>query len=73
MDYWCPIILMLWTKSHISNLSQNHQVISIPTPALDRLSSQHNRQRSHALAANLASKLWSVEDVLKLPLMPAPS
>ena len=45
-----------------------HESLSVPIPGLRRC-----RQRSPALAANLTNKLWSVEDMLKLPLIPAPS
>jgi len=42
-----------------------HESLSIPVPGLRKF-----RQRSPALAANLTPKLWSVQEVLKLPLMP---
>jgi len=45
-----------------------HESLSILIPGLCKY-----RQSSPAQAANLASKLWTVEDVLKLPLIPVPS
>jgi len=45
-----------------------HESLSISIPRLRKF-----RQRSPALAANLTPKIWSVQEVLKLPLRPAPS
>jgi len=45
-----------------------HESLSLPVPGLRKY-----RQRSPAQAAHLASRLWSVEDVLKLPLIPVPT
>lgn len=45
-----------------------HEALVVPVPGLRKF-----RQRSPALAANLTPKLWSVQDVLKLPLRPAPA
>lgn len=45
-----------------------HESLSILVPGLRK-----SRPRSPALAANLTPKLWSVQEVLKLPLRPAPS
>ena len=42
-----------------------HESLAIPVPGLRK-----QRQRSPAMAANLTNKLWSVEEVLKLPLAP---
>jgi IS1 family transposase len=43
-----------------------HESLSVPVPGLRKL-----RQRSPAQAADLTHKLWSVEEVLKLPLASA--
>ncbi len=43
-----------------------HESLSVPVPGLRKL-----RQRSPAQVANLTNRLWSVEEVLKLPLAPA--
>lgn len=45
-----------------------HEWLSVPVPGLRKY-----RQHSPVVAANLVSRLWTVEDVLKLPLMPVPS
>mgnify|MGYP002750396872 CR=1 FL=1 len=45
-----------------------HEALAVPVPGLHKF-----RQRSPALAANLTPKIWSVQEVLKLPLRPAPS
>ena len=44
-----------------------HESLSVPVPGLRKF-----RRRSPALAANLTPKLWSVDEVLKLPIRPAP-
>ena len=43
-----------------------HESLAVSVPGLRK-----PRQRSPAMTANLTNKLWSVEDVLKLPLAPA--
>jgi len=45
-----------------------HESLTVPVPGLRKF-----RPRSPALAANLTPKLWSVQEVLKLPLRPAPT
>jgi hypothetical protein len=45
-----------------------HKSLSVPVPGLGK-----SHPRSPVLAAKLTPKLWSVKEVLKLPLMPAPS
>ena len=42
-----------------------HESLSVLVPGLYK-----PRQRSPAIAANLTNRLWSVEDVLKLPIAP---
>ena len=42
-----------------------HESLAISVPGL-----RQQLQRSPAMAANLTNKLWSVEELLKLPLAP---
>jgi IS1 family transposase len=56
-----------WWRSYY-HFIRPHEALSVLIPGLRKY-----RQRSPAQAANLTSKLWTVEDVLKLPLIPAPS
>ncbi|MBL7163078.1 MAG: hypothetical protein ISS57_10760 [Anaerolineales bacterium] len=56
-----------WWRTYY-HFIRTHESLAVPIPGLRK-----HRQRSPALAANLTTKLWSVQDVLKLPLMPAPS
>jgi IS1 family transposase len=56
-----------WWRTYY-HFIRTHESLAVPIPGLRK-----HRQRSPALAANLTTKLWSVEDVLKLPLRPAPS
>jgi len=53
-----------WWRTYY-HFIRTHESLALPIPGLRK-----HRQRSPALAANLTSKLWSVEDILKLPLMP---
>jgi len=50
------------------HLIRPHASLAIPIPGLRK-----NRPRSPAMAAKLTAKLWTVGDVLKLPLMPTTS
>jgi IS1 family transposase len=56
-----------WWRSYY-HFIRPHESLSILIPGLHKY-----RQRSPAQAANLTSKLWTVEDVLKLPLIPVPT
>jgi len=56
-----------WWRSYY-HFIRPHESLSVLIPGLRKY-----RQRSPAQAANLASKLWTIEVVLKLPLIPAPS
>jgi len=56
-----------WWRSYC-HFIRPHESLSILIPGLRKY-----RQRSPAIAANLTSKIWTVEDVLKLPLIPTPS
>jgi IS1 family transposase len=54
-----------WWRSYY-HFMRPHESLAVSVPGLRK-----QRQRSPALAANLTHKLWSVEEVLKLPLAPA--
>ena len=56
-----------WWRSYY-HFIRPHESLSVPIPGLRK-----HRQRSPAQATNLTSKLWTVEDVLKLPLIPVPT
>jgi len=56
-----------WWRSYY-HFIRPHESLSVLIPGLRKY-----RQRSPAQAANLTSKLWTVDEVLKLPLMPVPS
>ena len=56
-----------WWRSYY-HFIRPHESLSVLIPGLRKY-----RQRSPAIAANLTSKLWTVDDVLKLPLIPTPS
>lgn len=65
-----PVHLLLhlqWWRVYY-HLIRPHASLAMPIPGLRK-----SRLRSPAMAANLTAKLWSVGDVLKLPLMPVPS
>ena len=54
-----------WWRSYY-HFIRPHESLSVLIPGLRK-----HRQRSPAQAANLTNRLWSVEEVLKLPLAPA--
>jgi transposase InsO family protein len=54
-----------WWRSYY-HFIRPHESLAVSVPGLRK-----QRQRSPAMAANLTNRLWSVEDVLKLPLAPA--
>ena len=56
-----------WWRSYY-HFIRPHESLALPIPGLRKY-----RQRSPAQAANLASNLWTVEEVLKLPLIPVPT
>jgi IS1 family transposase len=56
-----------WWRSYY-HFIRPHESLSILIPGLRKY-----QQRSPAQAANLTSKLWTVEDVLKLPLILVPT
>jgi len=53
-----------WWRSYY-HFIRPHEALALPVPGLRK-----QRQRSPAMAAHLTNKLWSVEEVLKLPLAP---
>ena len=56
-----------WWRTYY-HFIRTHESLVPPVPGFRKY-----RQRSTAIAANLANELWTVEDVLKLSLIPAPS
>jgi hypothetical protein len=56
-----------WWRSYY-HFVRPHESLSILIPGLRKC-----QPRSPAQAANLTGKLWTVEDVLKLPLIPVPT
>ena len=61
------LLHVAWWRSYY-HFIRPHESLSILIPGLRK-----HQQRSPAQAANLTSKLWTVEDVLKLPLIPVPT
>ncbi len=61
------LLHIAWWRSYY-HFIRPHESLSILIPGLRKY-----RPRSPAQAAHLASKLWTVQDVLKLPLIPVPS
>ena len=54
-----------WWRSYY-HFIRPHESLAVSVPGLRK-----QRQRSPAMAANLTNQLWSVAEVLKLPLAPA--